>query len=66
MNKNRLKLMREAQGLTQKDLADKSGVNIRMIQHYEQGSKDINKATAITVAKLAIALDCNVLEILNI
>lgn len=63
---SRLKDMRETRGMTQKELADRSKVSIRMIQHYEQGQKDINQAAAITVAKLAIALDCNVLEILNI
>ena len=63
---SRLKDMRETRSMTQKELAERSKVSIRMIQHYEQGQKDINQAAAITVAKLAIALDCNVLEILNI
>ena len=52
-----LKRIREARGLSQAKLAEASGVNVRMIQHYEQGSKDINAAAALTVYKLAQALD---------
>lgn len=52
-----LKQYREQAGLSQSQLAQISGVNVRMIQHYEQGFKDINKASAITVYKLAKALN---------
>ena len=51
-----LQRIRKERGLTQKALAQQSGVSIRMIQHYEQGIKDINKASAITVYNLAKAL----------
>ena len=60
-----LKDTRIAKKLTQIQLSEKSGVNIRMIQHYEQGVKDINKAEAMTVYKLSEALDCNVWELLE-
>lgn len=62
----KLKEVRESKGLTQSKLAELSGINVRMIQHYEQGSKDINKAEAITVYKLSKALKCKVEQILNI
>lgn len=55
-----LKRLREASGLSQSGLADKSGVSVRMIQKYEQGVKDINKAQAITVYNLAKTLDVTV------
>ena len=45
-------------------LAEKSGVNVRIIQSYEQGVRDINKAQFSTVAKLAQALECNPMELL--
>jgi len=61
-----LKEKRKSIGATQSQIAERSGVNIRMIQHYEQGSKDINKAEALTVLNLSIALGCNVEEILEI
>lgn len=61
-----LKRIREARGLSQAKLAEESGVNIRMIQHYEQGVKDINRAQAITVHRLAQALDSMVEYLLEI
>lgn len=61
-----LKQIRKASGLSQGQLAEESGINVRMIQHYEQGSKDINKASAITVHKLAKALDATVEDLLEL
>lgn len=61
-----LKRIRRESGLTQAGLAEKSGVNVRMIQHYEQGQKPINSAEALTVYKLAKALDCTVEELLEL
>lgn len=55
-----LKRIREARGLSQAKLAEISGVNVRMIQYYEQGVKDINAAAALTVYRLAQALDSSV------
>lgn len=51
-----LKRIRQALGMSQSKLAEISGVSVRMIQHYEQGVKDINKAQVITVYRLAEAL----------
>lgn len=65
MYKSRLKWYREDKGMTQLELSEKSGVNLRMIQNYEQGVKDINKASVVTVLQLAEALDCDVYEIIN-
>lgn len=63
--KTALEFRRQDKRLTQKMLSEKSGVNIRMIQHYEQGVKDINKAQAITVYRLAQALGCTVEDLLD-
>ena len=60
-----LKETRKAKGFSQKQLSEISGVNLRMIQYYEQGVKDINKAEAMTVYKLSEALECNVRELLE-
>ena len=62
---SRLKIMREASGMSQSELARASGVNVRLIQHYEQGVRDINKASVITVLRLADALKCDIRYILN-
>lgn len=61
-----LKVLREGNKLSQSQLANKAGVNIRMIQSYEQGVKDINKAQGITLYKLARALGCKMEDILNL
>lgn len=53
-----LKEIRQQAGLSQSQLAEKSGVNVRMIQHYEQGAKDINGAHINTLVSLANALQC--------
>ena len=56
--KSRLKTIRKQSHLTQKELADLSGVTLRMIQAYEQGDQDILKAEAQTVFALARVLGC--------
>ena len=50
---------RTAAGFSQHELAERSGVNVRIIQSYEQRLRDINKAQLSTVAALAKALDCS-------
>lgn len=63
--KTNLARIRKESGLTQPQLSERSGINVRMIQHYEQGVKDINKASALTVYKLAEALGTTVGELLE-
>lgn len=62
----KLKEIRKSKNMTQSQLSDISGVSLRMIQYYEQGSKDINKVAGITLYKLAQALKCNVEDLLEI
>lgn len=62
---NKLKELRQKKGYSQKELSQASDVNIRMIQYYEQGIKDINAAAALTVYRLAQALGCSVEELLE-
>ena len=60
-----LKRIREEKNVTQAKLAEASGVSIRMIQHYEQGVKDINKAQGITLHNIAQALECTIEDLLE-
>lgn len=53
-----LKKRRKAMGLTQEELAERSGISLRMIRAYEQGTQDISKAEASTVLRLANCLGC--------
>ena len=61
-----LKRIRKRKNITQNELSEYADVNIRMIQHYEQGFKDINKAQAITVYKLADALGTTMESLIEI
>lgn len=61
-----LKNIRSQRGYSQAKLSELSGVNVRMIQYYEQGAKDINLAQAITLYKLAHALECSMEELLEV
>lgn len=62
----RLQQIRKNCGLSQKMLAEKSGVNLRTLQQYELGAKDINKASAYSVYALAKVLNCEVEDLLEI
>lgn len=61
-----LKELRTNRNLSQSKLSELSGVNARMIQYYEQGVKDINKAQGLTLQALAQALDCKIEDILEL
>lgn len=61
----KLKEKRQAAGLTQSQLAEKTGINVRTIQHYEQGSKIFDHAHIDTILKICIALNCKLEEIID-
>ena len=54
-----LKRLREERGMSQSDLSLVSGVPIRSIRAYEQGSVDLCKAQGDTLYSLAKALGCS-------
>ena len=62
---SKLAKIRQDAGLSQSQLAEKAGVNRPMIQFYEQGVKDINKAQAQTIKKLANALGCSMEDLID-
>lgn len=61
-----LKRIRTAAGMTQATLSEKTGVSLRTLQDYEQGRKPINGAAALTVYRIANALDCKVEDLLEL
>lgn len=63
---SKLKEARERAGLTQKELSERSGVNLRTIQDYEQGRKSINKAQGLSLYRLADALNVTIEELLEL
>ena len=60
-----LKRMRQEYGITQSELAAKSGVSIRSIQMYEQRNKNINKASVETIRALAMVLGCDIEDLIE-
>lgn len=60
-----LKKVRLAAGLSQSQLSAATGINVRMIQYYEQGVKDLNAAKLTTLLKLCNALKCSLPDILT-
>lgn len=63
---NNLQRIRKEKGLSQSQLATLSNVSIRLIQTCEQGNRDINKAQADNLYKLANALNCAMEDLLEI
>ena len=61
-----LKRLRTGMGLSQRELAQLSGVAQRQIQLFEEKHRDINKAQAFTLFKLGKALHCNCEDLLEI
>jgi transcriptional regulator with XRE-family HTH domain len=51
--------------LSQRELSEKSGVNVRTIQMLEQKQNDINHAHAITLYNLAKTLHCKMEDLID-
>ena len=61
-----LKIYRKRAGLSQKELAEQAEIPVRMIQHYEQRQKNINKAQVEYLARLSRVLNCTIEELLEL
>lgn len=61
----KLKKVRQAKGWSQSKLAENTGLNVRTLQHYEQGSKIFDHARLDTILKCAIALDCKIEDLID-
>lgn len=62
---NKLKAKRLEAGMSQSQLAEKANLNVRTIQHYEQGSKNFDHARIDTVLKVCLALNCKFGEVIE-
>lgn len=61
----KLRSLREARGLSQRELSKISGVKLRSIQLFEQKVNDIDKAQAHTLYKLSRVLGCTIEDLLE-
>lgn len=62
---SKLQQQRKRCGYSQKELAEKSGVNLRTLQQYELKTKDISKASVQTVLSLANVLGCRAEDLME-
>lgn len=62
---SKLKTMRIKKGMNQKELSELSGVPLKCIGNYEQLRRDLNHARADIVYRLALALGCQIEELLE-
>lgn len=62
----KLQQLRKNSGYSQSELAERSGVSKRMIQQYEIGAKDINKAAGATLFAMARVLGCEVEDLIEL
>ena len=61
----KLKEIRTNRGLSQSKFAELSGINLRTLQQYEQGSRNINGASLESLLNMCLALDCDLTDILT-
>lgn len=62
---SKLQMRRKQYGYSQRELAERSGVNLRTLQQYELKTKDINKASVQTVLAMANVLGCHVEDLME-
>ena len=65
LENTRLMKVRLSKGISQRNLAEISGVSERAIKGYEQQTRPIENAKLHTLYKLCIALDCKIGDILE-
>lgn len=61
----KLKLLREKAGLSQSQLAAAADLSVRVLQNYEQGSRNLNGAKLITLLRLCKALGCTLSDLIS-
>jgi DNA-binding transcriptional regulator YiaG len=63
---SKLSTIRKARGMSQHELAEASGVSLRMIQLYEQKQNDISRAQVRTLFYLSQILGCKIEDIIEL
>lgn len=64
MNNSKVYNLRMKNGMTQNELAEKSGIYLRQIQRYDTGENDTGKMMLKNAIALADALGCDVRDLL--
>ena len=61
----RLQAYRKALGYSQRGLSENAGINLRTLQQYEIGGKNLKKASAETLYSMSKALGCSIENLLQ-
>lgn len=61
----KLKAVRIRAGVTQKQLANVAGLNLRTLQHYEQGVKNFDNAHISVILNVCNVLNCTYADIIE-
>ncbi len=61
---NGILYQRTSMEMSQRELAEKSGVNLRQIQRYENSTSDVGNMTLRNALSIADALECEVRDLL--
>lgn len=61
----KLKQLRIKAGLSQSQLAEKASLNVRVLQHYEQGSKNFDHARIDILLKYCLTLNCKLSDLIE-
>lgn len=56
---------RKKAGFSQGQLSKETGLNLRMIQYYEQGRSDINGAKLLTLLLICDTLGCGLRDLIT-
>ena len=62
---NNLKKMRLQKGITQRELAEETGIRLKAIQKYERNENNINNANYQILKTISETLGCKIEDILN-
>lgn len=60
-----IRILREKNNISQSQLAELANVSIGTIQKYEKSPEKIKNANAMTVFKIAKALNCKIENLIN-
>lgn len=61
----KLRILRVSRRMSQAELARKSGISVRSIQHFENSTANIDQTKLSTYYKICTALDCKITDILE-
>ena len=62
---SKLKEKRIETGMSQSQLAKKAGINVRILQYYEQRTKNFDHARIDRILKICLALNCRIDEVVE-